>query len=756
VPRVPPKLEVSRAISRFACYLQALPPSIRGFEAISQRIAGRHSRAVLRRTTKREGDKSGSDRDAFDLSISLLAEWLGKIRAKVEKFDSEKAGWNAGLERATAVLAKQWSEITAIRERISAIHVELERVQRRDISVTEDERRTFTQEIGLRFASERELSEHRLELLGVEIEELRRQNVELSRCRVEAKNHSLNLEVRLGLLEDASPRSLEQFDHFRERFRALEEYSSGWATIGEQLNLLRDQNSSLRQFGADQTQEVQAGLAALRAKHDSIHATLVNHGERQGRLESATTRLEAAQCEERRDNAIQREELEKRLGQLEEESPRCLEQIDHLRERFRALEESFGGWAVIREQLDLLRDQNSSLLQLWADRKEDVEAGSTALRAEHASIHATLVDHGERQGRLESALTRLKAAHCEERRGIEVRWEEFKATSFVKWNEIEALHERLQKIDDDHTGSLRRLQSCLDRVDAIGSDATDFRREFDSFRHEQDARRRDVLDQVERSRRDIGELRAELESRKSSPSHIASAPIDTRGNSMGSRLPTTPSVVAFAPGSRRFDFDALAQDLASDQLVGVGERFGINGPATCSAIPSTGPGIADPVASRLDTVEYKRFGEQFDNLMKSCMFLDASATARHLVAYSRDRIGESTLEHALWLRNLAFSLSLVGGRDEARELLHRALDICRLNSASDRVPHAVCLLDLSEFYSETGDRRSAKHFCEQALVILEANLGTNSPLRIRAQKCMARIEALDSHPEVMNTVSIST
>ena len=705
---------------------------------------------------QRDGDKSGPESDAFDLSFSLLAEWLGKIRAKIEKFDSEKAGWNASLERATAVLAKQRSDITAIRERISAIHVELERVQMRDVSVTEDERRTFTQEIALRFAGERELAEHRLELLRVEIEELRRQDGELARCRVEAKDHSLNLEVRLSLLEEASPRSLEQFDQFREKFRALEEYSSGWATIREQLDLLRDQNSSLRQFGAYQAQEVQADLAALRAEHASIQVRLVDHREHQGRLETATTRLEAAQYEERRDNAIQREELEKRLGRLEEDSPRCLEQVDHLRERFRALEEPSGGWAVIREQLDLLRDQNSSLLQLWADRKEEVEAGSTALRAEHASIYATLVDHGERQGRLESALTRLEAAHCEERRGIEVRWEEFKATSFVKWNEIETLHERLQQVDDDHAGSLGRLQSCLDRIDAIGSDTTDFRREFDSFRIEQDATRRDALDQVERSRRDIGELRAELESRKSSPSPIASSPINARGNSMGSRLPTTPSVVAFARGSRRFDCDALAQDLASDQLVGFGERFGINGPPTFSAIPSTGPGIADSVASRLDIVEYKRFGEQFDSLMKSCMFLDASAMARHLVAYSRDRIGESTLEHALWLRNLALSLSLVGGRDEARELLHRALDICRLNSALDRVPHAVCLLDISEFYSETGDRRSAKHFCEQALVILEANLGTNSPLRMRAQKCMGRIETLESHPPVMNTVSIST
>ena len=71
---------------------------------------------------------------------------------------------------------------------------------------------------------------------------------------------------------------------------------------------------------------------------------------------------------------------------------------------------------------------------------------------------------------------------------------------------------------------------------------------------------------------------------------------------------------------------------------------------------------------------------------------------------------------------------MLGGRNEARELLHRALDICKMNGESSWVPLATCLLDLSEFYFQGGDRRSARVLCEEAMEVLEAKSSADSPL----------------------------
>jgi hypothetical protein len=240
---------------------------------------------------------------------------------------------------------------------------------------------------------------------------------------------------------------------------------------------------------------------------------------------------------------------------------------------------------------------------------------------------------------------RLDASREDERRNSAERWEAWEARSAVRWGQIEALLEQLQQVADDQSARLGRVESGLERIDAIGADATALRREWESFRLEQDALRRDVLDRVERSRDDIEELRAGLESRGSSPSPLAPAPVDVRGPARAPRSPTARSNGGSARVSRRVECDLLARDLVRDRLAGHGERSAIEAPAI-AATPWRGPGDAGPAASRLDAVEYQRLGALVDHCMQSGEFAEAAAAARHLVTYARDRIGESTPEHA--------------------------------------------------------------------------------------------------------------
>jgi hypothetical protein len=278
---------------------------------------------------------------------------------------------------------------------------------------------------------------------------------------------------------------------------------------------------------------------------------------------------------------------------------------------------------------------------------------------------------------------------------------------------------------------------------------------LESLRLEQEGIRREVLDRFEPTRGELEELRAGWELRSPSPPANAPAAVEIRVPPMAPRPTMAPPIVGTAPVSPRIECDLLARDLVLDRLDGDGDRAAIKATAS-PATPPPARDVAGRAAFGPDDVESWRLGELFQYCMRSGNFADAIATARQLVASSRDRVGGSSLEHALWLRNLAWSLSMAGGRGEARELLHRALDICRRESVSQWVPLATCLLEIAEFYVEADDRPSARAFCEEAMAVVEARSSPDSPLLERARKCLGRTGAADRSTLAMGPVSIST
>jgi ribosomal protein S27E len=83
---------------------------------------------------------------------------------------------------------------------------------------------------------------------------------------------------------------------------------------------------------------------------------------------------------------------------------------------------------------------------------------------------------------------------------------------------------------------------------------------------------------------------------------------------------------------RRCGVKFETQPKAAEQNVDAEPEIDLNGLSGLATELGIEPeSQADPAGPRLDMVEYKRFGNQFDSLMKSRNFLDASATARHLV-----------------------------------------------------------------------------------------------------------------------------
>jgi hypothetical protein len=427
--------------------------------------------------------------------------------------------------------------------------------------------------------------------------------------------------------------------------------------------------------------------------------------------------------------------------------------MEHVRERVSALEDSAAGWSETGERLEHFRDEYRSLIQFGAEQVEEVGSRLSALRAEDASILATLADLEGRHSRVESALERFEASQEEERRDFAARSEKWEARTIASRGETEALRERLRQIADDQSGRVGQLEAYLGRIAAVESDASVLRGELEALRLEHEATTRDILDRAERSRREIEALRAGSESQGLFSSPKAVEQDDVRGLSKGTRTPTTPSLGRPDSASPRIECDGLAEDLVRDRLVGDGRHSAVE--ATAIAAAATTSRSTGSAASHLSAVELKGCVDLYVHCMQFGQFVDAAIAARRLVVDSRDRMGADSLEHALWLRNLAFSLSKVGVRDEAQESFHRALDICRMYSLSNRVPLATCLLDISEFHLEAGDGRSAKVFCEEATAVLEADPSTGSPLRERVRKCMDRIGAIGPLPSAVDMVPTS-
>jgi len=156
------------------------------------------------------------------------------------------------------------------------------------------------------------------------------------------------------------------------------------------------------------------------------------------------------------------------------------------------------------------------------------------------------------------------------------------------------------------------------------------------------------------------------------------------------------------------------------------------------------------------TAEYERLNDRFASFMNQGNPVEAIATARRLVSFTRDHFGEETTENALWLRNLGIMLSRQGNREEARELLLRARDISMLMLGSDQTPYAICLIDLAELHLAEGNRQEAMANCQQAMTILHKTLGPSHPLTMKAQGTMARITSIDTVVSAVKTTSIST
>jgi len=96
-------------------------------------------------------------------------------------------------------------------------------------------------------------------------------------------------------------------------------------------------------------------------------------------------------------------------------------------------------------------------------------------------------------------------------------------------------------------------------------------------------------------------------------------------------------------------------------------------------------------------------------------------------------VAGATIDHALWVRNLGLSLARGGDLASARTHLHQALDLFRAQEGADPMPHAICLIDLSELYLALGDRRQAKIYCQQALAGLKENGDPDNPFASRAR-----------------------
>ena len=575
---------------------------------------------------------------ALESEIGLLAGRLGGVEAGLEELHSGKPGRDASLEGAVAELEQQRREYASLEASVSAIRAEFEGFRGTTGSAWEAERQAVAGEVVARFEGERDLARRQLEQVQLEVEGLRRQDVERADRWAEAEARMQALESRLGSLEEATRHGIERGSRLDERLRGLEDAGAERDATREEFGRLRDQDDSLRQVVDGQAEEFRAGLAAFRAEHSSIRQAIDAHEERHADAAAGLARHEASRLEGERGVADLREKLE-------------------------------AGYLVVRD-------------------------------------------------------------------------------------EIEKLHELLQQVVDHQAERNGRL----DRLDAIESGWTSLRDELESVRLEQAALRKDALPRSEGAA-----LLAELGTRTSPPSPVAPASSDPRPGPAEAPSPSAAAVAGFSGFASLFNLDQLAEDLVLDQLVRPDGRSRSEGPATLAAtspgeaeVPGPSSPTATPASSD-DTADDRRLIEQFTTSMKRGQFAEATAAARDLVARTAGQVADRPLEHALWLRNLGMGLMNGGNLLEAGKSLNRALQICQANMNSDQLPHAICLIDLTELYLLVGERRQSRALCLRALAILEGmGLGPDNPITMKARACMARIGSSDPGYSAFKAISITT
>jgi len=515
------------------------------------------------------------------------------------------------------------------------------------------------------------------------------------------------------------------FSAFRAAFEGFRgEAVAGWeadrrASAGEVAARLADE----RDFARSQLEPLRVEVEELRGRD----------AESSSRGSEADTRAMA---------------LESRLGALEEAVRQGSERGSRLEASLGPREDAEAERVAIREEVERLRVENGSLRQVIADQAEELRAGLDAVRADQASIQQALGDHQGRRADLESGLARLETSRLEGERSVAGLRGEFEAASLGFREADERNREQLREILGDQTERHGRLAGSLDRLDAIEPKRISLRQDLEGFRLELNAMKRDALGRDERTRTELEGLRAGSARRPDPASPVAPAAGGPRPGPVGAPSPPAASAGKIPLAPALDNLDRLAQDLIFDRRVDPGDRSGAGVPEPPSPRARS---IAPAVAA-----EYERNVEGFHRSMGRGDFAGASATARHLVALARDHFGDRSLEYALWLRNLGLSLAQGGDLVEARASLHRALDLCRLTSDANPLPHAISLIDLAEMYLVGGDRGRAKDICQQSLAILKTCVGADNPLVMRAQGCMARIGAAGPGPSAIGTVSIST
>ena len=579
---------------------------------------------------------------ALESEIGLLAGRLGGVEAGLEELHSGKPGRDASLEGAVDELEQRRREYASLEASVSAIRAEFEGFRGTTGSAWEAERQAVAGEVVARFEGERDLARRQLEQVQLEVEGLRRQDIERADRWAEAEARMQALESRLGPLEEATRHGIERGSRLEERLRGLEDAGADRDATREESGRLRDQGDSLRQVVDGQAEEFRAGLAAFRAEHSSIRQAIDAHEERHAQAAAGLASHEVARLEGERGVADLREKLE-------------------------------AGYLVVRD-------------------------------------------------------------------------------------EIEKLHELLQQVVDHQAERHGRLDRSFDRLDAIEAGWASLRDELESVRLEQAAPRKDAL-----SRSEGAAPRAELGTRTSPPSPVAPASRDPRPDPAEAPSPPMATVAGYSGFASLFNLDQLAEDLVLDQLVRPDGRSRSEGPATLPATSPGGAGVPGPSsptatpASSDDTADDRRLVEQFTTSMRRGQFAEAIAAARDLVARTAGQVADRPLEHALWLRNLGMGLMNGGNLLEAGKSLNRALQICQANMDSDQLPHAICLIDLTELYLLVGERRQSRAFCLRALAILEGmGLGPDNPITMKARACMARIGSNDPGYSAFKAISITT
>lgn len=746
------------------------------------------------------------------------------LAGQLETLGSQVAAIDAGLiERDSRTgqivsdLARLTADLTGVQQQLAALTDELGGVRQHASAATEDAVQAILAGIAHQLREERQHAEQQLEPLRSEVERLHHQNQELAtRVQSQPSDGHEPVDHRWESFQSEVARLHQENRELADRFAGQwreehERIEQRLASVGNEVDRLHDQHVAAADDAETNSNVSQSvDTVALATRLDALEASLPVHLEPLTHLEQRV----AAWDDRHSEFDALRQRLDDQLGQgqaglnnlrvlFEERLQQGGSTLEALREQVDKLQQGDSGLDPLRENIDKLHVQSQEVANASAARDEQVhatlaalrsdfeatsaaldeqanrrlafdeavarfevaaaksdqtETALAALRSDQEAVRTALAEQAEHRSALEAAIARIETAAEHDRRDLAARWVDFEARVTDRGREVAAVHEQLQQVGEIHSARLDQLGTYLERINTLETNTATFRRELESLQGDQGAANQDLKAQLEALRRDLAQLRLSGSGQPpvsaSSPTpRIVANPI--RRKPPGGPIKWTAADATTERPELESLFDALTWDRTTVGTSSVASpNSGVHPRSATSPVAPAPPSSPDI---------YNERRNKYYTAMQSARYADAIGEARALVELTRHVTDNPNLDHALWLRNLAISLVMSGANDEARPLLHSALDLCESDAPQAQTPRLMCLFDLTDFYLQLNDPGEALSHYGRALNLLTEVGEQPAPVQQRAQQCMDRIKAISQGnidlaaviPELSSSVVVS-